>query len=186
MLAKWLVFPENKVIPFLSFFMWFNSGAPAGAEGARGRSIHSYRIWWTHRAEKIWLWRHVRTSVRPYARIRPGDEFAFVLDLESFLRKKWHKNKSVLFGSFRVELPVVKICKNSALLQRFKMIWTFHFNLNDAIVWKGDKNLWHGWHLVRFLRWMKEANKAAGKHRSSWIFLALFTHLHHGNLCQMI
>ena len=30
----------------------------------------------------------VRTYVRPYARIRPGDEFAFVLDLESFLRKK--------------------------------------------------------------------------------------------------
>ena len=128
----------------------------------------------------------VRTYVRPYARIRPGDEFAFVLDLESFLRRKWHKNISVLFGSFRVELPVVKICKNSALLQRFKMIWTFHFNLNDAIVWKGGKNLWHGWHLIRFLRWMKEANKAAGKHRSSWIFLALFTHLHHGNLCQMI
>ena len=30
----------------------------------------------------------VRPSVRPYPRIRPGDEFAFILDLESFLRKK--------------------------------------------------------------------------------------------------
>ena len=33
---------------------------------------------------------------------------------------------------------------------------------------------------------MKEAKKAAGEHRSSCIFLALFTHLHHGNLCQVI
>ena len=31
---------------------------------------------------------YIRTPIRPYARIRPGDEFAFVLDLESFLRKK--------------------------------------------------------------------------------------------------
>ena len=33
---------------------------------------------------------------------------------------------------------------------------------------------------------MKHAKKAADEHRSSWIFLALFTHLHHGNLFQMI
>ena len=33
----------------------FDSGAPAGAESARGRSIHSYIIWLIHQAEKIWL-----------------------------------------------------------------------------------------------------------------------------------
>ena len=31
---------------------------------------------------------YVRTYVRPYARIRAGDEFVFVLDLESFSGKK--------------------------------------------------------------------------------------------------
>ena len=30
----------------------------------------------------------LRTYVRTYARIRPGDEFVFIFDLESFLRKK--------------------------------------------------------------------------------------------------
>ena len=33
---------------------------------------------------------------------------------------------------------------------------------------------------------MKHAKKAAEEHRSLWIFLALFTHLHHGNLFQII
>ena len=28
--------------------------------------------------------------------------------------------------------------------------------------------------------------KLAGEHRSSWIFLALFTYLQHGNLCHVI
>ena len=31
---------------------------------------------------------YVRTNVRPYARIRAGDEFVFVLDLESISDKK--------------------------------------------------------------------------------------------------
>ena len=33
---------------------------------------------------------------------------------------------------------------------------------------------------------LKHAKKAAEEHRSSWIYLALFTHLHHGNLFQII
>ena len=62
------------------------------------------------------------------------------------------------------------------------MIWTFHFNLNEAIVRKGGKSL------VRCspLKLNERAKKAAGEHQFSRVFLALFTHAHHGNLCQMI
>ena len=39
---------------------------------------------------------------------------------------------------------LVEICKNTALLEKFfshveKLVWTFHFNLNEAIVWNVGK-----------------------------------------------
>ena len=39
----------------------------------------------------------VRPYVRPYARIRPGDEFAFFLDLESFLITQKVTQKHIRF-----------------------------------------------------------------------------------------
>ena len=49
----------------------------------------------------------VRPYVRPYARIRAGDEFVFVLDLESFSA---NSNPKTFFGLSRVNLFVVEIC----------------------------------------------------------------------------
>ena len=63
------------------------SGAPAGAEGARGRSTIAIEIGNPSSRENLDV-TSVRTSVRPYARIRAGDEFVFVLDLESFSGKQ--------------------------------------------------------------------------------------------------
>ena len=63
------------------------SGAPAGAEGARGRSTIAIEIGNPSSRENLDV-TSVRPSVRPYARIRAGDEFVFVLDLESFSGKQ--------------------------------------------------------------------------------------------------
>ena len=59
------------------------SGAPAGAEGARGQSSIAIEIGNPSSRENLDV-----TSVRPYARIRAGDEFVFVLDLEFFSGKQ--------------------------------------------------------------------------------------------------
>ena len=67
------------------------SGAPAGAEGARGRSTIAIEIGNPSSRENLDVTSvrpYVRTYVRPYARIRAGDEFVFVLDLESFSGKQ--------------------------------------------------------------------------------------------------
>ena len=83
---------ETALNHFTSFAVF--SVAPAGAEGARGRSSIPIEIGKYIKPRKFGgrLRPYVRTSVRMYARIRPGNEFAFVLDflldLESFLRKK--------------------------------------------------------------------------------------------------
>ena len=74
------------------------SGASAGADGARDWSSIPIEIGNPSSQENL-----VVARVRTYARIRPGDEFIFLLDFESFLRKKKHKN----------------ICKNTVLLQSF-------------------------------------------------------------------
>ena len=78
-------------------------------------------------------------SVRTYARIRPGQEFASILDLESFLRKKSGKN---IFGLLRVKLPV-EICKNTALLERFfthvkktDLDISFQLKRGDCMKWR--------------------------------------------------
>ena len=57
------------------------SGAPAGAEGARGRSSIAIEIGKSIKPRKFGGRPRpsVRTYVRTYARIRPGDEFIFVL-----------------------------------------------------------------------------------------------------------
>ena len=41
-----------------------------------------------HNVQKPNVRPYVRTYIRPYARIRAGDEFVFVLDLDSFSGKK--------------------------------------------------------------------------------------------------
>ena len=65
----------------------------------------------------------VVARVRTYARIRPGDEFIFVLDLESFLRKS---NTKTFFGLLRVNLNVIETCKNTVLLERFFFLMFSH------------------------------------------------------------
>ena len=72
----------------------------------------------------------VRTYVRTSARIRPGHEFAFVLDhgFEVLLTQKSRNN---IFDSLRVNLLVVEICKNTALHQNFFPMFKIlsgHFN----------------------------------------------------------
>ena len=71
----------NAFYPFLDSLRTvpFYGGAPASTEGAHGRSIHSHR----NPSTREKFGGHQRT----YARVRPGDEFVFVLDLKSFLRK---------------------------------------------------------------------------------------------------
>ena len=70
-----------------TFLLCIFSGAPAGAEGARGRSTIAIEIGNPSSRENLDV-TSVRPSVRPYARIRAGDEFVFVLDLESFSGKQ--------------------------------------------------------------------------------------------------
>ena len=122
----------------MCLFIHLNSGAPAGAFGAPGRSSIPIEVGKSIKPRKFGGRPRpsIRTYVRTYAQIRPGDKFIFVLDLESFLRKR---NTKTFFGLLRVNLNVIETCKNTVLLQRFffscfLMIWTVHFNLNEAVV----------------------------------------------------
>ena len=85
--AKGVEEHENITNPKRCVVRLYNSGAPAGAEGARGRSTIAIEIGNPSSRENLDV-TSVRPSVRPYARIRAGDEFVFVLDLESFSGKQ--------------------------------------------------------------------------------------------------
>ena len=58
--------------------------------------------------------RKFECHVLSYARIRPVDEFAFALFLDLRLRLRKTSGKDI-FGSLRVKLLVVEICKNTVL-----------------------------------------------------------------------
>ena len=63
------------------FNLWNCSGAPAGAEGARGRSSIPIEFGKPSRQENLVVARvrpYVRTYVRTYARIRPGNKLLAV------------------------------------------------------------------------------------------------------------
>ena len=114
------------------------SGAPAGAFGARGRSSIPIENGKSIKPRKFGgrPRPYVRTYVRTYARIRPGTSLSLSLIWSPSYAKS---NTKTFFGLLRVNLTVIETCKNTLLLQRFffscfLMIWTFHFNLNEAVV----------------------------------------------------
>ena len=71
---------------FIKEIYWVFSGAPAFAEGALVRSIHTYRDC------KPFVPRQCGFPVCPYAQIKHGDEFAFVLIWSPFTRKARQKD----------------------------------------------------------------------------------------------
>ena len=121
------------------------SGAPVGAKGAPRAELHTHRKWEIRQAKKIWwspprpyVRTYIRTYVRTYVRTdQAWDEFIFVLEFGVLLTQK--VTQKHFFGLLRVNFNVIETCKNTLLLQRFffscfLMIWTFHFNLNEAVV----------------------------------------------------
>ena len=89
------------------------SGAPAGAEGARGRSTIAIEIGNPSSRENLdvtSVHQYVRIYVRPYAQIRAGDEF-WSLSLSLIWSPSLaNSNTKTFFGLSRVNLFVVEIC----------------------------------------------------------------------------
>ena len=100
---------------------WCNSGAPAGAEGARGRSSIPIENGKTIKPRKFGG--RPRPSVRTYARIRPGTSLSLSLIWSPSYAKS---NTKTFFGSLRVNLNVIETCKNTLLLQRFFFLMFSH------------------------------------------------------------
>ena len=79
----------------------------------------------------------VVVGVRTYARIRLGTSLSLSLIWSPSYAKS---NTKTFFGLLRVNLNVIETCKNTVLLVQhfffscFLVIWTFHFNLNEAVV----------------------------------------------------
>ena len=104
-----------------------NSGAPAGAEGARGRSSIPIEIGKSIKPRKFGG--RPRPYVRPYGRTH-GLGLGTSLSL-SLIWRIWSpsyakSNTKTFFGLLRVNLNVIETCKNTVLLQRFFFLMFSH------------------------------------------------------------
>ena len=99
---------------FVSIIVANYSGAPAGAEGARGRSSIPIENGKSMKPRKFGG--RPRPYVRMYARIRPGTSLSLSLIWSPSYAKS---NTKTFFGLLRVNLNVIETCKNTLLFQRF-------------------------------------------------------------------